>query len=492
MAEARSDGGNATCAARLECDVTANPADHVSDYDSFLTSKSKGDTPTGIAGEVDVNTTTLFPFQQDIVRWALRRGRAAIWADCGLGKTRMALEWAAIVHEYTCDPVLILTPLAVARQFYDEGVEIGVTVTVCREAEDLRPGINVTNYERLGKFDASIFGAVVLDESSILKDYSSKTRGAIIDAFGDTPFRLACTATPSPNDMQELGNHAEFLGVMTRVEMLASFFVHDGGSTQNWRLKGHAQGDFWKWISSWAVALRKPSDIGHSDDGYDLPPLNMTHHTTDSDMTELAQARGRLFADSVMNLHDQRTARRISIADRVAVAANLVNASDQPWVVWCDLNAESSALAAAIPDAIEVRGSDKPDSKENAILSFSTGASRVIVTKPSICGWGVNWQHCAHSVFVGVTHSFEAWYQAIRRSYRFGQTRPVECHVVTSSAEQGVIDSLARKRDQAETMIDSMAAAFSREWDPHAIHRQTIGYSPNTEMVIPSWVGKDG
>ena len=456
------------------------------DYETFLNDKQRVSPATGI--DVRVDSENLFPFQRDVVSWSVRRGRAAVWGDCGLGKTRMALEWAATIHEHTGARILILTPLAVAHQFAAEGTLIGIKTNIVREAIDVTDGINITNYERLDRLDSSMFGAVVLDESSILKNYSGKVRTAIIEAFVETPYKLACTATPSPNDLQELGNHAEFLGVMSRTEMLATFFVHDGGSTQSWRIKGHAAGDFWAWVGSWAVAFRKPSDIGHSDEGYDLPALNMHTHTTESNMDALAKDRGLLFAATNMNLHDQRRARRLSMDDRVSLAAGLVNDSKDPWVVWCDLNDESTALAAAIEVAVEITGSQPHDEKIDKIKSFSDGRARVVVTKPSICGFGVNWQHCSNVVFVGVTHSFESWYQAIRRVYRFGQKREVECHIVTSSAEVAVIDSLDRKREMATAMIDAMSSSFNRDWNVDGMRRQSIPYQPTHTMTIPKWM----
>jgi len=459
-------------------------------YEQFIEGKRATATVAGIDDPGDLHPS-LFPFQRDIVRWALRRGKAAIWADCGLGKTWMALEWAAKVHEHTGGRILILTPLAVAAQFVSEGKQMGISVTLCREAVDITDGINVTNYDRLARFDPANFDGVVLDESSILKDFTSKTRTLIIDAFRETPFRLACTATPSPNDFTELGNHAEFLGIMTRVEMLSMYFIHDGGSTQDWRLKGHARDDFWRWLCEWAVALRLPSDLGYSDDGFILPPMRIIHHVVSTDMDELSRERGLLFVNTRMGLSDQRTARKLSLADRVTLAADLVNASDEPWIVWCDLNDESAKLTAAIDDAVEVKGADSPESKELAIDEFRTGASRVIVTKPAICGWGVNWQHCAHVVFVGVTHSFERWYQALRRTYRFGQRREVQCHVVTSEAERGVVDSLARKQADAERMVSEVSKRFGSSWSADAAGRDHISYNPNHPMTIPAWVGVD-
>jgi len=462
------------------------------DYASFVHQKMASADHEGIAHDMPISEM-LFPFQRDIVDWALTRGRAAIWADCGLGKTWMAIEWARHVCAFSGGDVLILTPLAVAAQFVSEGLKMGVSVNLCQESADVLPGINVTNYDRMERFDHGSFSGIILDESSILKDFTSKTRNALITAFSDTPYRLACTATPSPNDFTELGNHSEFLGAMSRTEMLSMFFVHDGGSTQDWRLKGHARDDFWRWICSWAVAVRLPSDIGHSDDGFVLPPLEMFMHTVESNMDALARDRGLLFVNQRMGIADQRTARRLSTDDRVAVAVSLANSSDEPWVIWCDMNDESAKLASGIPDSVEVKGADTKESKEDAIRSFSCGESRVIVTKPSICGWGVNWQHCAHVAFVGVSHSFESWYQAIRRTYRFGQTRSVQCHVITSTAEQGVLDNLQRKQTDAEVMVSEMAAIVGDVWQKArgSTRRCSVEYQPRHKMTIPEWVGKD-
>lgn len=461
-------------------------------YEDFLASKRLVVAPAGIESPPELSPK-LFDFQRDVTRWALRRGRAALFLECGLGKGFCALEWARVVSEHTGLPVLILAPLAVSQQFVREGEKLGVHVTLCKTGLDVREGVNVTNYERLHGFDPSFFGGVVLDESSILKAYDGKTRNQLVEAFARTPFRLCCTATPAPNDHTELGNHAEFLGVMSRTEMLSMFFVHDGGKTQDWRLKGHARKDFWRWVASWAVALRSPADLGYDAAGYELPPLNVHEHVVDVD-DQMARAAGQLFAYEAKTLSEQRAARRASLEARVAVAAEHVNAeSDEPWLVWTDLNDESSAMAKAIPGAVEIRGSDSGEHKEQAILDFIDGKTRVIVSKPSITGWGVNLQHCARAVYVGLSHSFEAWHQSVRRIYRFGQSRPVDCHVVTSSSEGAVVANLKRKAADADEMaagmIEHMRDAMRAELG--ATTRTVDEYEPTERMTIPDWVGTE-
>jgi DNA modification methylase len=433
------------------------------DYDTFLQSKRLTAAPVGF--EASDISGQLFPFQRDIVRWALRRGRAAIFADCGLGKTPMQLEWAYRVAEHTGLPVLILAPLAVSAQTAREGEKFGITVTVCQTQSDVRPGVNVTNYEKLHHFEAHAFGGIVLDESSILKAYDGRTRTAIIEAFARTPYRLACTATPAPNDHMELGNHAEFLGVMLRTEMLAMFFVHDGGDTSVWRLKGHAEAEFWAWVCSWAVMLRRPSDLGYADDGFVLPPLTMHQQTVESTVIP----EGYLFAVEAQTLVERRAARKASLGDRVGACAALANADDAPWLIWCDLNAEGDALTKAIPGAVQVAGSDSAERKEQAMLDFAAGRVRVLVTKPSICGFGMNWQHCANVAFVGLSDSYEAFYQAIRRCWRFGQTSEVQCHIITSEAEGAVVANIKRKEREAITMAEGMVNNM-HDLNTQAIH----------------------
>lgn len=400
--------------------------------------------------------------------------------------TLMQLEWARLVGEKT----LILTPLAVAQQTIREAARLGIDARYCRRQEQIETAVPVTNYEMLDAFDADAFGAVVLDESGILKNYAGSTKQALVDAFARTKFRLCCTATPAPNDHMELGNHAEFLGAMTRAEMLAMLFTHDGGETRKWRIKGHAQAAFWRWVCSWACAVRQPSDIGFSNDGYDLPPLVIHEHVVPAD-EETAREQGALFVLDARTLDEQRAVRRGSINARVAIVSGLVaKEPDEPWLLWCDLNDESGALAEAIPDAIEVRGSGSLDEKESGLVGFSTGETRVLVTKPSIAGHGLNFQHCARVAFVGVSHSFEAWYQAIRRTYRFGQSRPVHCHVVTSEAESYVVENLKRKQRDAESMGRAMIAEMSEitKVQIQRSSRDATIYLANETIRIPSWL----
>ena len=329
-------------------------------YADFLKTKSIVDTPTGLK-TIPALCEKLFNFQHDLVTWALRRGRAAIFADCGLGKTPMQLEWA----NHVPGNVLILAPLAVASQTVREGGKFGIVVNYARNQSQVVPGITITNYEMLDKFDPSYFTGIVLDESSILKSYDGKTRTQIIESFAATPFRLACTATPAPNDYMELGNHAEFLGVMSRVEMLAMFFVHDGGETQKWRLKGHAESEFWKWLASWAVVIRKPSDLGYDDGAFTLPELIMHQVTVKVD----EPTTGYLFPVEASGLLDRLRARKDTIVERVEHCASIVNDSKEPFLIWCNLNSESDSIAKAIPDAIEVTGADSNDAKESAMMA---------------------------------------------------------------------------------------------------------------------------
>ncbi len=462
-------------------------------YESFLASKRRVSQPTGITTDVELSAS-LFPFQAAVTRWALRRGRAALWLDTGLGKSRCAIEWARCVCEHFipagASRVLILTPLAVAQQFVREGEMIGVPVNLCREPEDVKSGINVTNYDRLERFVGLPWDGVVLDESSILKDATSATRNALIDGFRNTKFRLACSATPAPNDHTEIGNHAEFLGVMSRIEMLSMFFVHDGETTQEWRLKGHARSDFWEWVAGWAMAIRKPSDLGFADDGYNLPPLRMVEHICEADAEKMARERGLLFGYEAKTLTDLRAARKASLGERVARVAEMVSASDEPWICWCDLNAESEALAGAIAGAVEITGSMPAEEKEAAIMAFINGEARVMVTKPSIAGAGLNLQHCSKMAFAGLSFSWEQFYQAIRRCYRFGQTNSVEAHVVTSSAELAVLQSIKRKQSDADAMAVGMVSHM-RATTLEALGSSgstTLAYDPKKKMTIPKWL----
>jgi hypothetical protein len=630
----------------------------VTSYSDFLATKSRIVEPSGFEPTFRLHGS-LFPHQRDVVDWALRMGRCAVFADTGLGKSRMQLEWAAHVVDHTENStqsdVLILAPLAVAAQTVREGAELGLEVTLCREVGDVRLGINITNYDRLERFLPIIgrFAGVVLDESSCIKHHDAKTLARLIAAFGATPYRLCATATPAPNDFAELGTHAEFLGVCSRQEMLAEFFVHDSGETQIWRLKGHAEKVFWQWVASWAALIRKPSDFGYDDGAYQLPPLEVMRHTVE--VEGLVVDPG-----APMGLAERRAARKVSMLPRVAALVDVVNAEpNEPWVLWGELNAETELLASLIPDAVEVCGSDTPEFKENAARWFSgeevsclcgrrsndartcastpsdptsrpgsqssaelsppsttrvaapsiaatpqcenaiaprpsngpsnihghvslndcghmdslssnttsyspsskdsarsadvaevstkpapsagvgrsfmlitaigpnesedssalpaisgsgssettrsgsrkrrctcgaerlnqTGKGRVLISKVSIFGFGLNWQHCARMAFVGVSDSWESYYQAVRRCWRFGQTRPVNVHLFASSAEGAVVENLQRKEDDAKRLAEELSLA-TREVVRAAIRRvnRYVPYAPREQVRLPGWL----
>jgi superfamily II DNA or RNA helicase len=467
--------------------VTAR-ARKTDDYSAFIERKLSTVPPTGFdPGDVE---STLFPHQQDLVRWALRRGRSAIFAATGLGKSRIESEWARRVSHHTGGRVLILAPLAVAPQTVDEGASIGVPITLCRDAEDVRDGVNIINYDRLHRLDTSQFTGVVLDEASVIKHENSKTLAQLIAGFSRTPFKLSATATPAPNDYTELGTQAEFLGVCTRTEMLSEFFVHDGGDTQSWRLKGHARTAFWRWVATWGALVRAPSDLGYPDEGYALPPLHVEQHVLPATVEE-ARAAGKLFVDEAGGLAERRAARKASIGRRVDECARIVNEKpDEQWLVWCDLNAESEALVAAIDGAVEVSGSDDTETKESRLHGFARGEHRVLVSKPSICGFGLNFQRCSHMAFVGVTDSWESYYQAVRRCWRFRQTRPVYVHIFASEAEGSVVANLQRKEADAHRMSEELSNE-TRDVVRAAVRglRRTVNeYSPTTPMHTPSWL----
>lgn len=456
-------------------------------YQQFLDRKRISDPETGIMGAVSLRPI-LKPHQVDITRWALRRGRAAIFAGTGLGKTLMELSWAEKVAEFTGKPVIIFAPLAVAEQHISEAVKFGIKAQLV--AYDPSQGIGVTNYQKMEHFDIASFGGAVLDESSILKNTEGKYRTKLIEECAKVPFRLAATATPAPNDFMELGNHAEFLGVMSYTDMLATFFTHDGGDTQKWRLKGHAENEFWKWMASWAVMLRKPSDLGYDNAGYDLPPLHYHQHTVGVEYAP-SMDTGLLFPMEARTLQERIAARRDSVEERVALAAS-ITPNDKPFVWWCNLNSEADALAKALPGAVNLQGSDKDDDKRRKLVDFSEGRTRILITKPSIAGFGMNWQHCADAGFVGLNDSFEQVYQAVRRFWRFGQTRPVNVHFIASEMEGATAANLKRKEIDAERMAASMVmhmADLSSEAVRGSV-RDRPDYNPTIPMTIPAWVGE--
>jgi superfamily II DNA or RNA helicase len=456
------------------------------DYRQFIGDKLSHASPVGIPDWQDL-PPSMFPFQAALSRWAIARGRAAIFADTGLGKTRMQLAWADAVTRHTGGAVLILAPLAVAQQTRAEGEIMGVAVDHLRQqGETPVRSITITNYERLHLFSPDDYTGVVLDESSCIKHHDAKTLHRLLSAFRDTPYKLCATATPAPNDWTELGTHAEFLGICTRTEMLSEYFCHDGGETQVWRLKGHARHEFWRWVCSWGALVRKPSDLGFDDSAYLLPPLNVHEHHVETHMA----SPGMLFAVEAQTLGERRGARKASIGARVKACADIVNTDNDPWIVWCDLNAEADALRQAIPGAVEVRGTDEPDAKEARLLDFAAGRIRVMVTKPSIAGFGLNWQHCANVAFVGVTDSFEAYYQAVRRCWRFGQMRPVNVHVFASKYEGAVVANLRRKERDAASMSDALSAETHDAVMMSVVgaSRMTNPYNADSAVKVPSFL----
>lgn len=425
-------------------------------YDDYIRSKSKTVKDAGF--EPLPFIAPLFEWQKHIVAWAVRKGRAALFEDCGLGKTAQQLEWASQVVRYTGGSVLILTPLAVASQTVREAKKFGIQATQISSGDQItESGIWITNYEKLEHFDCSVFAGVVLDESSILKSFTGKTRIALTQSFSQTPYRLACTATPSPNDYTELGQHADFLGICSPAQMLATFFVNDTFNTGDWRLKKHAESEFWKWLSSWAACVSKPSDIGFENDGYDLPKLNMQTVIVDCD--ESQDTGEDLFRIATLSATTMHREMRITCDARAQAVADLVNASKEVWIVWCNTNDEADALVQKIPEAIEVRGSDSSEKKQRLLSDFSEGRARVIITKPSIAGFGLNWQHCRNVAFVGLSYSFEDFYQALRRSYRFGQTQQVNAFIVQAKTEGAILRSIQRKIQQHQEMQHSMKEA---------------------------------
>ena len=453
-------------------------------YQLFIDGRRKSLIPTGI--EPPVLNRGLLPHQNHSVEFALRLGRAALFLDTGLGKSFCALEWARCVADHTGLPVLILTPLAVAPQFVREGQKFGIECRHVREAYQVGPGVMVANYERLDRFDGVTFGGVVLDESSILKAFNGRTRQALTDRFSATPFRLACTATPAPNDYMELGNHAEFLGVMTGQDMLQRWFINDTAeASQEWRLKGHAVIDFWDWVCSWAMCVSSPADLGYDAAAYVLPELREVTHEVATDMT--AEADGALFRMAGISATNMHREQRFSLAERVERITRLVAAEPaEPWIVWCETDAQADALRQSMPEAVEVRGSHAPEVKEERLMGFADGRHRVLITKARIAGHGLNFQHCARMAFVALSFSYEAYYQAVRRCWRFGQTRPVHSHLISSDGEASIFAAIRRKAEQHLGMKDEMRAAARRANARASAVRRA--YAAEHRAPVPQWL----
>lgn len=459
----------------------AKKGDKMSSYDDFL--KNKRFVLESCGFDIDKATLNpqLYDFQKDIVRWALAKGRACIFADCGLGKTAMQLSWSYQVTKHLGPDakVLILAPLSVCEQTKREGTKFNYQVNICESQDDVIPGINITNYEKLDKFIASSFDAVVLDESSILKSFTGKVRTSIINNFMNVPYKLACTATPAPNDYMELGNHAEFCGVMTRAEMLSMFFVHDGGETSKWRLKGHAEDVFWQWMASWCVFIDNPRNLGYEISGFDLPKLHINEIIVDGDEPTRQN----------LSLLERRQARKDSLIARCEKAAELVNSSNEQWLVWCDLNDESHKLHELINESIEVQGSDEDEHKTSSMLNFSTGDIKCLVTKPKIAGFGMNWQNCHNMIFTGLSDSYEAYYQALRRCWRFGQTKEVNVYIIISAKEGCVKQNIERKQTDFLKMQKEMTE-LTKEITKKELKktcRLSTPYEPTVSMILPNW-----
>jgi hypothetical protein len=472
-----------------------------SEYAKFLTHKQPLHVPCGIKS-TDNLPDALKPFQRDIVAWSLRLGRAAIFAGTGLGKTLMQLSWADAIERHVGKPILIFTPLAVAQQTVREAVRFGIDgVAYASDQASATSRIVVTNYDRAEKFDLSNFGGVVLDESSIIKAHDSKTRALMMEICACVPYRLCCTATPAPNDYVELGNHAEFLGVLSAKEMLATWFVHEGsiratnagnhGSKPiaEWRLKRHAEKDFWRWVASWSVMIRHPRDLGYDEPGYDLPPLRK-HQITVAVEHKANVDTGTLFAMEARTLQERRSASRASVQDRVDAAVKLIDAEPgEQWLIWCNLNDEADALVEGITGAIEVRGTDEPDDKASRMLAFSDGDIKYLVTKPKIAGFGMNWQRCSRIIFVGLNDSFEQVFQAVRRCWRFGQSKPVDVYMISAETEGAVVANLESKETAYEHMAAQMVEHM-KDLNKRALRGREMRsvVSHNKQMELPSWM----
>jgi len=445
-------------------------------YDEFIRNKSQ--LPEDFGFNPDFMPDMLFDFQKHLVEWAARKGRAAIFADCGLGKTPIQLTWAQNVVRKENKPVLILTPLAVSGQTVHEGEKFGID---CRRVRDGNignyKGIVVTNYERLHYFKPEDFGGAVCDESSILKNFAGKTRQEITEFVSRHKYRLLCTATAAPNDYLELGTSSEALGYLRRAEMLAIYFTHDSSNTQKWSLKGHANREFWRWVLLWARAMQKPSDMGFDDNGFDLPDLVVKEYVVRAKKAR----RGFLFDVPAVTLDEQREERRRTTDERCEMVAELVLNHGGSCVSWCHLNNEGNILNKMIDGSVQVSGSDSDEKKEHVFENFQNGNIKYLVTKPSIAGWGLNWQHCSHQTFFP-SHSFEQWYQSIRRSWRFGQKNSVKIDVVSSEGESGVVSNLQRKARAAELMFKMLVDLLDVK--PEATKKET----ENKGERIPSWL----
>ena len=460
------------------------------DYQEFIRSKEKSIQSSGFESDRASYNKNLFDWQRDIVHWALKKGKASLFEDCGLGKTLQQLSFGEEVCKYTGGKALILAPLAVASQTKAEGEKFGIEVNICRKQEDVKSGINITNYEMIEHFDASEFVCIILDESSILKNSVGATRNLLTEKFKDTPYKLCCTATPAPNDFMEIGNHAEFLGIMSQTEMLATYFVHDGKNTSKWRLKGHAKEKFFEWIASWACCMTSPADLGYEAGSYELPPLSIHEIQVESGNTQQEDGQMMFYAETAESLSERREARKESLERRVAKSKEIAESAEGQALIWCDFNDESALLAQEVSESVEVKGADSDEHKKTAMLSFSHGEVKRLISKPKIAGWGMNWQNCNTVIFCGLSDSFESYYQAIRRCWRFGQKKPVDVYIITSDAEIAVKQNIERKQAEAQQMTSQLVRYTKDilESEIKGTVRISERYIAIESMIIPEWL----
>ena len=457
-------------------------------YEEFLKKKEVKKEYYGF--ETDDLNSNLFDYQKSIVKWALKKGKAALFEDTGLGKTIQQLAWAEAVNKHTNKPVLILAPLAVSEQTAQEAIKFNIQCKLVENDNDVVNGVNITNYEKIHKFNTTVFSGIVLDESSIIKSYSGKTTKDLQERFKLTPFKLCCTATPSPNDYTEIGTTAEFLNIMSRSEMLATYFINDcikrkeKNDRIGWRLKGHAEKEFFKWISTWAMMIKNPSDIGFDGSMFNLPNLNITEVIIESKPTEEC-----LFVEYAETLTERREARKESIDQRVEKAKQIANDTDQ-CLIWCDYNYESDALHKSIENSVEVKGSDDQNHKKNSMIGFANKSIKHLISKPSICGFGMNWQNCNNMIFCGLSDSYEQFYQAIRRCWRFGQKKEVNVYVIISEKEMNVLKNIKRKQMEHERMSQEMIKVMSDSAKQELLNivNNTNEYNPQVQFVAPSFI----
>ena len=452
-------------------------------YEEFLKTKELKTIKAGFDVPEEWLSEKLFPFQRDIVRWALKKGKAAILTGCGTGKSFMLLEWAFCIHKKTGGKVLILSPLSVVKQTAEEAEKFQIGhVHVCRSQNDVQDGVNITNYEMAEHFRADDFVAVVLDESSIIKSFTSKTQGELTERFNRTPYKLLCTATIAPNDYTEIGTSCEFLGIMSRTEMLATYFVHDSGKTSDWRLKKAGVNKFWEWFATWAIYFNSPADLGYEIKGYDLPKLNIQTILTKSKVEDY-----QLFVKVAETLQERREARKESMEDRTEKTLELVKSDNSQWLIWVDYNDESDLLRRKIEGCVEIKGSDDPERKAQASIDFAKGDIKYLVSKPSIFGFGSNFQSCHNEIFCGLSDSYERFYQAVRRCWRFGQEKTVNVYIILSEKEVSILENIRRKQAQMDEMQKQMTALMKEVTLAEIKHttRITTDYKPTKALELP-------